>query len=77
MISKVLQKVHFDQAEGILIILKLPNQPWYSLLTKMLANEPIVLSPRKDLLYLPNNPEKLHPLHKHLSLLVCHISGKN
>ena len=44
MISKVLQKVHFDQAEGILIILKLPTQPWYSLLTKMLANEPIVLS---------------------------------
>ena len=63
MIPKVFQKVHFEQAEGIFI--------------KMLANEPIVLPPRKDLLYLPNNLEELHPLHKHPSLLVCHISGKN
>ena len=62
-IPKVLQKVHFDQPEAILIVPKWPNQPWYSLLIKMLANEPIVLPPRKDLLYLPNNPEEIHPLH--------------
>ena len=77
MMPKVLQKVLFDQGEGILIVPKWPNQPWYSLLIKMLATEPIILPPRKDLLYLPNNPEELHPLHKHLSLLVCYISGKN
>ena len=77
LIPRILQKVYFDQAEGILVVPKWPNQAWYSLLMKMLVNEPIILPPRKHLLYLPSQPKVLHPLHQHLQLLICHISGKN
>ena len=41
----------------------------------MLIDFPLIL-PRKDnTLYLPAHPQLLHPLHKKLQLLVCHLSG--
>ena len=47
----------------------------------MLAIDPIVLLPKDSvqerLLYLPSEPEELHPVHKHLLLLVCNIFRKN
>ena len=75
-ISRVLKKVHFDKAEGILVVQNWLNQPWYSLLRSMLINEPFILPPSKHLLYLPSQPLP-HPLHQHLELLACHISGQN
>ena len=50
-IPRVLQKVHFDKAEGVLVVPNWPNQPWYSLLRSMLINEPFILPPSKHLLY--------------------------
>ena len=77
-ISRVLQKVHFDKGEGILLVVpNWPNQPWYSLLKSMLINEPFILPPSKHLLYLPSQPGLPQPLHQHLELLACHISGQN
>ena len=76
LISRILQKVYFDKAEGIIIVPKWPNQPWYSFLSKMLVHKPIVLPPRRDLLLLPSKPQESHPLHQHLQIMICHISGK-
>ena len=76
LISRILQKVYFDKAEGIIVVPKWPNQPWYSFLSKMLVHKPIVLPPRRDLLLLPSKPQESHPLHQHLQIMTCHISGK-
>ena len=75
-VSKTLQKVYFDNAEGILIVPDWPNQPWFPLITQMQISKPFILPPSKDLLYLPNKTKEIHPMYKKLQLLACHISAK-
>lgn len=73
LIMRCLIKVELDRAEGLLIVPKWPTQPWFPRLLSLLANDPIILPHRKDLLTQPTTGEK-HPL-KHLSLLCCRLSG--
>ena len=75
-IARVIQKIIFDGASGILIVPDWPYQPWYSLLKKILIKEPLIIPPSINQLYLPNQPEVIHPLHKQLQLLACLVSGK-
>ena len=74
-ISKTLQKAFMDKAEGIIVVPHWKNQPWFSRLTKLLVREPLILSSSHQLLYLPNQLNKKHPLQS-LELMACHISGK-
>ena len=76
-IQKVLRKVTVDQATGILVVPHWPTQPWWPLLTHLLIAPPFILPRRKDTLYLASKPEELHPLHKTLTLLGCHLSGNS
>ena len=41
----------------------------------ILIDFPVILPGKEDTLYLPAQPQLLHPLHKKLQLLVCHLSG--
>ena len=75
-IARVIQKIIFDGASGIHIVPDWPYQPWYSLLKKILIKEPLIIPPSINQLYLPNQPEVIHPLHKQLQLLACLVSGK-
>ena len=73
-VDRVLQKVVKDGATGILVAPDWPNQHWYHMFSEVVIDD-IILPPRADLLYLPNNLELQHPLHKHLGLRVAVVSG--
>ena len=75
-IPKVLQKLEQDKATGIVVIPRWPTQVWYSMAMRMLISCPVLLQHSARLLMLPSHPQKVHPLHKKLDLLICHLSGK-
>ena len=74
-IQRVLQKINIDQATGIIIIPNWPTQTWWPYLMSMLINYPIILPRKTRTLFLPAQPEEIHPLHKKLELLACHLTG--
>ena len=73
-VGRGLQKILQDKASGIIIVPDWPNQVWYHLLSEITISS-IILPPRRDLLHLPNNLEAVHPLHHHLHLKACYVSG--
>ncbi|GFO30935.1 site-specific recombinase, phage integrase family [Plakobranchus ocellatus] len=58
-----------EKATEILVAPFWPTQPFFPILLKMLTQEPVVLSARKKLLYLPSMPEESHPLYRKLRLV--------
>jgi hypothetical protein len=75
LITRMLQKVREDQAEGIVIVPLWSTQAWYPVLMTMLVRKPCLLPKGPQLLYLNHQPTKRHSLHKKLQLLACHLSG--
>ncbi len=75
LLTKVLQKVGEDVAEGILIMPMWSTQPWYSVAMQMLIDHPRILPQMHQLLYLKHKVDKVHPLQQKLKLLACHLSG--
>ena len=76
LISQVLQKVEEDQAEAIMIAPHWPTQSWFPKLTRLLVQTPVLLPNRPNIVHLPFNPGKEHPLGAKLLLMACHLSGK-
>ena len=76
-ISTFLQKILEDKATGICVIPDWPTQAWYPKAMQMCVTLPLKLGLGRKLLKLPGHPQDLHPLHKSLVLLVCHLSGSN
>ena len=74
LIDRVCQKVLVDEADGILVVPYWPAQSWLPIVLKLCVNPPWIIKPGKLILILQNKPEKLHPLHKNLHLLVCHYN---
>lgn len=74
-IQRVLQKISDEEATGLLVVPHWPTQTWWPYLMNMLIDFPLMLPRKEDTLYLPAHPHLLHPLHKKLQLLVCHLSG--
>ena len=77
LVSRLLNKIELDGAEGICVLPDWPTQPWYAKARQMMQTAPIILKPSKNLLKLPTQPEVPHPLHSKLQLLVCHLSAPN
>ena len=75
LLPRVLAKIIQAKATGILIIPKWTTQSWFPLVLTLLIQYPRVISPCRDLLYLPHQPRVVHPLHKKLSLLAVLLSG--
>ena len=74
-IQRVLQKINIDQATGIIIVPNWPTQTWWPYLMSMLIHYPIILPRKTRTLFLPAQPQEIHPLHTKLELLACHLSG--
>ena len=74
-IPLVLKKIQQDKAYGICVLPNWPTLAWFSKAMKMTKQRTVLLKPSASLLRLPNRPLDTHPLHKKLSLLVCHLSG--
>ena len=64
LITQVLQKIQSPGVTGLLVVPDWPTQVRYPKLMRMLINYPLLIPPRKQLLHLPYNPTKVHPLHK-------------
>ena len=77
LITRVLQKVREDGAEGIVVVPLWPTKPWYPVVMTTLVRKPShgQLPKSRHLLYLKHQIEMRHPLHTKLQLLVCHLSG--
>ena len=73
-LQRVLQKISDEEATGLLVVPNWPTQIWWPYLMHMLIDFPVILPRKEDTLYLPAQPQLLHPLHKKLQLLVCHLS---
>ena len=74
LILKCLRKTETEEAEGIIIVPNWPTQPWFPLLLNLLISKPLTIPTSKNTLLLPGSGKE-HPLHKHLSLLACRVSG--
>ena len=77
--SRVLRKLQEDRtALAIGLVPLLPNQPWFSVMLKLLVRTPILM-PRKTarLMRLPWDKEKCHPLAQNLRFLLVHLSGNS
>ena len=75
LITKVLQKVEEDLAEGILIVPLWETQAWYPQLMSMLIAHSLLLPRGKQGLFLPFSVKQVYRLHPKLQLMACHLSG--
>lgn len=73
LISKCLQKIIEDKAEGILVFPKWPSQPWYPLLMNLLTSKIVYFSPNEQ--FLQSRSRNQH-LQQHLTLAAAKLSGK-
>lgn len=75
LILKTLNKIVADKATGIVVVPKWPSQPWYPFFMSLRIKEIVIFPPSKYLLSSPFR--STHPLHQHLSLVACVLSGKD
>lgn len=73
-ISKILQKIKREKAEGILVVPRWPAQPWFPLFMNMLTSKPLFFDPNQDLIL--SFDRKPHPLWERLTLVVGVCSGR-
>ena len=74
LLPRVLAKILQDKATGLLIVPKWTTQSWFPLVLTLLIQHPRVIAPCRDL-YLLQQPQVVHPLHKKLPLLAVLLSG--
>ncbi|XP_030765624.1 uncharacterized protein LOC115889704 isoform X1 [Sitophilus oryzae] len=74
LITKCLQKIIAEGAQGIVVVPCWNTQPWYSVFHKLLITKPLVFAPNQTLLSSPFR--KHHPLWQSLSLEVGILSGR-
>lgn len=75
MISRMLQKIRLDRAEGIVVVPYWSTQPWFPLFLSLLTKDPLVFPPSPNLLLSPCRSLQ-HPLANQLSLVVGRLSGE-
>ncbi|CAG7785134.1 unnamed protein product, partial [Allacma fusca] len=72
-ISRVLQKIITDEAEGILIVPLWPSQHWFPLFKQICVGNVLHIKPHSHLLFFC---DRLHPLNNQLTLIAGFLSGK-
>ena len=75
LIGKVLAKINHDQANGILIVPVWTTQAWFPVALRMVVVPPLILPQIDNLVFLPFNKLKKHPLRNKLRLMALHLSG--
>ena len=74
-VQRFLQKVELEQMEGIVVLPCWSTQPYFSALTKLLIDFPILIRWRPQVITHPQVEQ--HPLGKRLRLMACLISSKS
>lgn len=75
LIGRVLQEIKADLAEGTIIIPLWPSQHWFAKILNMTIDMPRMLPKQLNVMALPEDQSKKHPLHNNLQLLACQVSG--
>ena len=75
LILRTLYKIQQERAEGIIVVPKWPNQPWYPLFLKLIISDVLEFKPSNNLLMSLCRKEH-HPRVAHLSLIAAVVSGK-
>lgn len=75
-IQKVLKKLEEEGAEALMITPFWTTQTWFPLLQRLAVLPPMRLPTRKTTIYLPHQPELVHPFWKKLNLTAWRLSGK-
>ena len=73
-ISRVLEKVKREGANGVIVVPDWPSQTWFYALQELIVGQPILVTEQETMLYLPQKREEVHRLKK-LRLIICHVSG--
>ena len=85
LVHKVLQKLIYDKAIGVVVVPLWPTQPWFSLLTKIMCGIPATFEVNANELYLPfsgvatsspRNQPRRHPLAGQLTMLAALCNGQ-
>lgn len=75
LVSRVLEKIKAEGAEGIVVVPQWPAQPWFPLFLSLLESEGLIFKPQINTLLLPDREP--HPLWKSLTLVAGKLSGKH
>ena len=73
--GQVLKKLQEDQGEAVVICPLWATQPWFPLILGMIVENSYILPQTSKLLYLPQDPDRQHPLRK-MRLDAFRLSGK-
>ena len=74
-LTKVLQKMIVDNAQGIVVAPWWPTQSWFPRLLRMATGEPLIFPVTPSLLRLSHKPDKPHPLAGKLQLMACRVTS--
>lgn len=74
LITKVMQKIIMEKAEGIVVVPYWPSQPWFPIFHRLTDSEILFFGPDIELLISPFRTH--HNLHRTLKLAVAKLSGK-
>ena len=75
LLTRTLQKIVRDQAEGICIVPLWRTAVWFPILLSMVTEIPLILPKGRLTLMQPHTGDP-HPLHKKLDLVACRVSGR-
>ena len=75
LIAKMLAKINHDQANGIWIAPVWTTQAWFPVALRMVVAPPFFLPQIDNLVTLPFDKLRKHPLRNKLRLMVLHLSG--
>ena len=75
LIGKVLAKINHDQANGTLIVPVWTTQAWFPVALRMVVAPSLLLPQIDNLVTLPFDKLKKHPLRNKLRLVAFHLSG--
>lgn len=76
LIPRLLVKLREEESECILIAPIWLTQSWFTTVMEHLIQDPYILPVHERLLTIPGT-QKVHPLHRKLTLMVCRLSGKH
>ena len=72
--SRVLKKMTYDKATGVIVLPRWPSQPWFTALMNLMPTTAYMISVEGHTLFLPHAPEKTHPLAGRLELIAARVS---
>ena len=72
--SRVLRKMNYDKATGVIVLPRWPSQPWFTALMNLMPTTAYTISVEGHTLFLPHAPEKTHPLAGRLELIAARVS---